>query len=149
MTLSSSGAVAPCDRGKNLSILLVDDEEAPRTIFAAVLRKASHEVMAVSHGRDAIFEMETGRFDVILTDIVMPDIDGLEIITAAKSLQPRARIVAMSGGTNHLAPSFCLKLAAALGGGATLMKPFSLPELLIAVKGSLQSSSTSTDRVFA
>ncbi len=101
---------------KSFSILLIDDDDAARNVFASVLKRASHDVTSVADGKDAIAQLGSGRFDVILTDFILPDVDGLEIITAAKSLQPDARIVAMSGGTSHLPPSFCLKLARAMGG---------------------------------
>lgn len=134
---STEHAVAPSSSGSSLFILLVDDEEAIRIAFSAVLEQASHKVIAVGHGKEAIELMGGERFDVILTDVAMPDIDGLEVIAAAKSMQPTARIVAMSGGTCRLPVSLCLKLARTLGGGTTLMKPFSRQELLMAVEGPL------------
>lgn len=119
-----------------LSILLVEDDDEARHLYCAGLERAGHQVTPVGRGQDAIALLESRRFDVVVTDIVMPDVDGLEIITATLRLQPQARLVAMSGGSSHLGPEFYLRLAGALGGSATLPKPFSEADLLRAIAGS-------------
>ncbi|MDO8543766.1 MAG: response regulator [Opitutaceae bacterium] len=120
---------------KSLSILIVDDDDSARTVFAVVLERAGHIVTQTGDGRQALALLRSQPFDVVLTDVIMPDIDGLEIVTAAKALNPRPRVVAMSGGSKYLGADFCLKLAGAMSGGTTLTKPFSTDELIAAVEG--------------
>ncbi|MDO8543772.1 MAG: response regulator [Opitutaceae bacterium] len=118
-----------------LSILIVDDDESARNVFRIVLERAGYSVTAVGSGQEALALLESCRFHVVLTDVIMPDVDGLEIITAAKRLQPDARLIVMSGGSSYLGAEFCLKLARAMSGGTSLQKPFTLPQLLAAVQG--------------
>jgi CheY-like chemotaxis protein len=117
----------------NLSVLLVEDEDNLRRLLTAFLERASYRVIAVDNGQHAIRCMGGDVFDLIVTDVVMPDGDGLEVITAAKQLQPHAPIIAMSGGSRSLTADFCLRLAGALSGGRMLMKPFSPQQLLAAM----------------
>jgi CheY-like chemotaxis protein len=66
----------------------------------------------------------------VITDILMPDGDGIEVIRALKKAQPHVRIIAVSGGGRHLEASECLKLASGLGAHGVLRKPFRREELL-------------------
>lgn len=98
-----------------------------------ILENAAHVVTHARSGRAAVDLMEDRQFDVILTDIVMPDGDGLEVALAARRWQPQARIVAMSGGSTRLEAGYCLQLAQAVGSRQTLLKPFTREQLLAAV----------------
>lgn len=71
--------------------------------------------------------------DMVITDILMPDGDGLEVITELKRAQPSVRIIAMSGGGHHLRAAECLKFATGLGAHGLLLKPFKREQLLEAV----------------
>jgi CheY-like chemotaxis protein len=117
----------------NPSVLLVEDEENLRGLLAMFLERAAYRVTAVDNGRAALRHMSEEAFDVIVTDVLMPDTDGLEVITAAKQLQPNAAIIAMSGGSDSLSATFCLRLAGALSHGKILMKPFSQQQFLEAI----------------
>lgn len=129
---------------KPLSILLVDDDDDARGVIVMALDRAGHRVMHTGNPKLALDFMRAADFDVVLTDVIMPDMDGMEIIAAAKRLQPRARLIAMSGGTGYLAADFCLKLARAMGGGITLRKPFSVEELIAAVGQAESGQDTGT-----
>lgn len=113
-------------------------------MFALLLEHASHLVTSAASGREAIALLRAQRFDLILTDIIMPEVDGLEVIQAAKALQPHARLVAMTGGSMHMGASYCARLAAALDGKPVLLKPFGAQELMAAI-----DHETSSDPVMA
>jgi two-component system, chemotaxis family, chemotaxis protein CheY len=118
-------------------ILLIEDDHDFRTYLTAALRRNGHSVMPVSSGRDLIERIgvaEIGSsFDVIVTDILMPDVDGLEVILAARAAHPECRIIAMSAGGQISRSHLYLRMADALGAQYTLSKPFPISELCDAV----------------
>jgi DNA-binding NtrC family response regulator len=74
---------------------------------------------------------------MVITDILMPDGDGLEVITELKRAQPSVRVIAMSGGGSHLRAAECLKFARGLGAHAVLLKPFNREQLIDVVSQQL------------
>ena len=82
--------------------------------------------------------LRTRKFDLVITDILMPEIDGAEVIAATRVHQPGVAILAMSGGGPHMTADLCLKIAKTLGAVVPLLKPFHLDELLQAVGKALQ-----------
>ena len=118
-----------------LRVLVVDDEEGIRTLLQLWLRRAGHEVTCVDCGHEAAKLIRSCRFDLVLTDVVMPDGDGYELIAFVKKLQPAARIVAISGGGRYLAGADCLKIAKGLGAHAVAMKPFTAEQVLTLIRG--------------
>lgn len=117
-----------------LSILVVDDEEPIRSYLATILTRKSYSVTVAADGRSAVDLMGEHQFDVILTDVLMPNGDGLEVMIAAKRWQSDAKIIAMSGGGLELGPGTCLQLAAALGSATRLFKPFTADQLDAAIE---------------
>jgi CheY-like chemotaxis protein len=118
-------------------VLLIEDDEDFREFYAAGLRQSSHEVTVASSGRfvtGEIGKIDFGMtFDVIVTDILMPDVDGLEVIRLLKATYPACKIIAMSGGGRLSGSAIYLHLAEAFGVDATLAKPIGIPELCDAV----------------
>jgi CheY-like chemotaxis protein len=109
-------------------ILVVDDEELVRGSIAGVLRRAGHAVTTAEDGEDALGKFQPNRFDLVITDIVMPRMEGIETMRALRRLEPAIRVIAMSGGDAG-DDGFYLKAALALGADATLQKPFRVAEL--------------------
>jgi CheY-like chemotaxis protein len=113
-------------------ILLVDDDVTVLQSLFPILEQAGHRVLVAPGGKEAARAIEVGRFDVIVTDIFMPDLDGLELIRLARIADSAARIVAMSDYDRH-SGFHILAIAQQLGADATLQKPIETASLLDAV----------------
>jgi len=118
------------------SILLVDDDDTLRNIICTVLNSMGHETLQAKDGKNAIALSEANNVDLVITDIVMPEKDGLELVTYFKKKEPPIKIIAMSGG-GTLGCSSYLGIAKAMGASLTLSKPFRAEELKVAVKNTL------------
>jgi CheY-like chemotaxis protein len=81
---------------KNTKVLVVDDHALSRELFCEVLTSAGYAVRAASDGINAIRHMEETRFDVVLTDLSMPQRDGLELLTKIRDRWPESRVVVHS-----------------------------------------------------
>ena len=113
-------------------ILLVDDEEIVLRLFETVLELDHHDVTTARNGNGALRAIADASFDLVITDLVMPDKEGIETIIEMRHLRPELPIIAMSGGGRGSATDY-LDMAAQLGARKTLAKPFSTQALLDAV----------------
>lgn len=115
------------------SILVVDDDAAFRAAVSRALTGAGHRVDEAADGRQALKVVRAAQPDVVVTDIIMPDSDGIELIAALKKAHAGVRVLAISGRGN-MGPLDLLKMASVVGADATLAKPLSGDELLEAVE---------------
>jgi CheY-like chemotaxis protein len=126
-------------------ILLVDDDRAIRTTVELLLRRGGHEVVAVADGRDGLAKIQAGTFDLLIVDIFMPGMDGLETTQAVHRQRPELPIIVMSGlifrSASTPAPDF-LAMATKLGAVKSLRKPFRPHELVSAVEECLGTKAT-------
>jgi CheY-like chemotaxis protein len=106
-------------------ILVVDDDEDIRAALIDFFRIISHEVMAVASGEEAIEKVRHRRFDVVVTDLRMPDTDGLSTIAALRDLDAALRFVVTTGYATPSIEAECL----AAGAAQVLCKPFDLEEI--------------------
>ncbi|MCI0504920.1 MAG: response regulator, partial [Gammaproteobacteria bacterium] len=83
-------------------ILVVDDEEHIANLIRDCLIAEGHEVITANNGLLAYHIIKKSDFDLLVTDIIMPEMDGLELIQKVKKIKPRTRIIAMSAGGDHL-----------------------------------------------
>ena len=83
---------------KCTKVLVVDDHEPSRELFCEALTSAGYAVRAASDGLNAIRHLEETRFDVVLTDVFMPQMDGLELLTKIRDRWPDSRVVVHSNG---------------------------------------------------
>jgi len=117
-------------------ILVVDDDTAVRTAIKIVLERDGHDVVAASSGRAGIAAVEEASFGLVICDIFMPGMDGIETITQFHQIDPKLPIIAMSGfmfrDGQVPAPDY-LTLSTKLGAAYSLRKPFRPQELLKAV----------------
>jgi CheY-like chemotaxis protein len=111
------------------TILVIDDDPHIRALLRTALELAGHAVAEAGSGTEAIARIGAIRPDVVLCDIVMPGMDGIETIRALRSEMPGLRIVALSGGGAHGFSDY-LKYARALGADDAIAKPVSLKTLV-------------------
>lgn len=112
-------------------ILLIDDDELLREVMARCLAQAGYCVEQAANGREGIARMRANMADLVITDLVMPEMEGIETITKLHRDFPGLPVIAMSGAAKR-SPSY-LMLAKKLGAIDTLLKPFSPDELLCRV----------------
>jgi len=118
-------------------ILLIDDEEGLRSLLRRALEQRGHVVVEARDGREGLRLHRQDPAEVVITDIQMPDRDGLEVIMDLRREARGAKVIAMSGGGSVLSPVVALEMALPLGAFATLTKPFRLEELFDAVDRAL------------
>lgn len=111
------------------SILIVDDEASVRDIVRRKLEACGYDICEAANGKEAIAALEAMPFDLVITDIIMPERDGLETILYIRKAQPIVKVIAISAPSNEL----YLQNAAALGAARTFEKPLRLAELASAV----------------
>ena len=118
-------------------ILVVDDDVAVRGAIKMVLEQEGHEVVLAQNGRAGVSALDGGAFDIVICDIFMPGMDGIETINAFHQLDPHMPVIAMSGfmfrDGQSPAPDY-LSLSTKLGAAYSLRKPFRPQELLKAVR---------------
>ncbi len=119
-------------------LLVVDDNEDMRQTMKRLLERLGYEVEIASNGAKALELQRKVAADVLITDIVMPDTDGLETINQFKAAFPHVKIIAMSGGGASIREADYLSTASVAGADAVLRKPFSKENLLEALR-SLES----------
>jgi two-component system, chemotaxis family, chemotaxis protein CheY len=119
-------------------ILVVDDAARVLELASGILSGAGHEVMLCSGGKHALQTLRRDPVQLLITDIYMPEIDGLELIIDARRIRPMVRILAMDN--NKTGAPCMLHVAKYLGACRTLQKPFSKSDLLEAVTALLGKS---------
>lgn len=131
---------APNSRGKALKILVVDDERGARMALEVPLRLSGYEVTALSNGREAIERGRKEHFDVVLTDVFMPGVGGLEVVREFRRFSPDTKIIAMTAqGSLEIA------LEATEGGALDFIaKPFDIEEVLALVRRAVARSAPET-----
>lgn len=113
-------------------ILVVDDEQDIRDVSCLLLEKSGYEAVSIEGGQAALDAMEKGTFDMVLTDMLMPDMDGVELITEIRRRNPEQTIVAMSGG-GHAPKESYLQIAKLYGVQGVIPKPFNQKKLVEAL----------------
>lgn len=113
-------------------ILIVDDEEFVRDLIRDTLERAGHTAVEAKNGREAMEFFATFEPDCVITDLIMPEQEGMETIIKLRQQTRPVRIVAITGGFHPLGSVF-LKTAGELGADAVLSKPFSINALLGAI----------------
>lgn len=117
-----------------VKVLVVDDEELVRLTLRQMLESEGHDVLEARNGREAVAIQNRTPADIVLTDIIMPEQEGIETIIQLRRQDPNLRIVAISGGGRMKNLDF-LRVAANVGADATLTKPFTTDELVEVIRG--------------
>ena len=127
------------------TILVIEDQSELRGLVTGTLEQAGYRVVMAMTGRDANKAFAEARIDLVLTDLLMPDRAGIEVIRDLRESRPDVPIVAMSGG-GRMPAAFYLKLARSLGAKAILEKPFSNQQLLLTIALALPEAGNSGER---
>ena len=114
-------------------ILIVEDEKDIREMLKIALIRRKFTVMEASSGKEAIIHFKPSIIDLVITDLIMPEEDGLKVIMKLRELKPSIKIIAISGG-GKVGPGSYLNLAKALGAHAVYSKPFSIKKLLAKIE---------------
>lgn len=110
-------------------ILLAEDEEAMRTYLARALTNAGYEVCAVESGVAALPLLESGDFDLLVSDIVMPEMDGIELAQHCSEISPRTKVMFITGFA-----AVSLRASREQPSAKVLSKPFHLRDLVLEVE---------------
>lgn len=111
--------------------MVVDDGSDQRMLLEEMLVTNGYEVESAKHGREALEKHRAKPADLVITDLFMPEFDGLELILALRKESPSVKVIAVSGNT---AADKMLEVAQRLGTSAVLEKPFTQQQLLAAIK---------------
>ncbi len=126
---------------KNYNVLLTDDDNSLRLILSESLLRAGYEVTSLKNANELMDEIKSGRGDIVLTDVIMPDGDGIDLIPKIKKIRENLPIIVMSAKSNlHTAVRSNQE-----GAFEYLPKPFDINDLLIAIERALQSKTQKID----
>jgi DNA-binding response OmpR family regulator len=114
-------------------VLIVEDEKDLREMLKISLARHKFNVYEAQNGKEAIIHFKPSITDLVVTDLIMPDEDGLKVIIKLKELKPSIKIIAISGG-GKAGPGSYLNMAKALGADAIYSKPFSINELITKIQ---------------
>jgi CheY-like chemotaxis protein len=136
-------------QGKDMShVLIIDDSEEIRSSVRAMMESMGFDVSEATDGQDGVDRFRQERFDLVISDVVMPRKDGLQAIREIREMSPDIPIVAMSGGT-HVSAGGCdqitgytLSIAEELGATRTIGKPFSRENLRAVIRESVAEAGT-------
>jgi two-component system cell cycle response regulator CpdR len=112
-----------------IRILLAEDEQAMREYLTRALEKSGYEVVAVDRGTEAVPLLEAEHFDLLLTDIVMPEMDGIELARHCSKVSPRTEVMFITGFSG-----VALRAGESVPRAKILSKPFHLRDLVLEVE---------------
>ena len=119
-------------------VLIVEDEKELREMLKISLIRRNFTVLEADNGKEAIIHFKPSITDLVVTDLIMPEEDGLKVIIKLRELKPSIKIIAISGG-GKAGPGNYLNLAKALGANAIYSKPFSINDLIAKIEELLNS----------
>jgi YesN/AraC family two-component response regulator len=113
-------------------ILLIDDDDSVRNVLRLILNQFGHLVIEARNGREGMELFMDANADLVITDIVMPEKEGLEVLMEMRKMSPAMKIIAISGG-GRVNPTDYLRMAGFLGAAKVLAKPISSEALIGAI----------------
>jgi DNA-binding response OmpR family regulator len=127
---SAAQGVRPTGTGPALRALAVDDEPGLLKMMTLALEQTGYAVTAVGDGTAARRLIQQERFDLLVTDIFLPDVDGLQLITLLRQVRPETKVIVVSAGGTYSASPFAMTMAKKMGVQKVLNKPFEAAELV-------------------
>ena len=122
-------------------VLVIEDNDDIRTLIRYMLKSKGHEVREAENGVQGVHAYRDEPADLVLLDMYMPEMDGLEAMRELRQIDPKVRIVAMTGGGSHNNMNI-LRSALFMGADKLLLKPFTADELLAVLTGALVAERT-------
>lgn len=119
------------------NILLVEDSPEVSMTVREILDSAGHQVSQAANGTEALTQLKAGRFDLVVSDIWMPEMDGIALLKALRGAGNAIPVVVISGGAPNAPLTYTAPLASTFGANEVIYKPFEKRELLEAVKRAL------------
>jgi DNA-binding response OmpR family regulator len=116
-----------------IGVLIVEDDLELREMLKTALIRRRFRVLEADNGREAIAHFKPALTDLVITDLIMPEEDGLKVIIKLREVKPSLKVIAISGG-GKAGPGNYLSLAKALGADSVYSKPFSVSELIIKIE---------------
>lgn len=118
-------------------ILIIDDSSEHRRLVTEALIDDGYDVTVTANGLEGLTAYRAHQFDLVITDVLMPGADGLEVIRAIQEAGATVPVIAMSGGGASFPAAISLSASRALGAAEVLHKPFRIAELRDAVQRAL------------
>jgi DNA-binding response OmpR family regulator len=118
-------------------VLIVEDDKELREMLRLSLSRRNFTVFEADNGKSAIAHFKPTITDLVVTDLIMPEEDGLKVVIKLRELKPTIKIIAISGG-GKVGPGSYLNLAKALGADAIYSKPFSINDLIAKIEQLLE-----------
>ncbi|MBW2195074.1 MAG: response regulator [Deltaproteobacteria bacterium] len=118
--------------GNNKKVVVIDDNAEIRHVIELKLRTQGYKVITAANGKEGLNLIKSKQPDVVITDIIMPEKEGIEVITEVRRDFPNVKIIAMSGG-GLIGPHEYLSWTKMMGVQRTFTKPFAINEILEAV----------------
>jgi DNA-binding response OmpR family regulator len=118
-------------------ILIVEDEKTLREVLRISLLRRKYTVYEAADGKEAITHFKPALIDLVITDLIMPEEEGLNVIIKLREIKPSVKIIAISGG-GIAGPGSYLEIASALGADAIFSKPFPINKLLATIEDLLR-----------
>jgi DNA-binding NtrC family response regulator len=119
-------------------ILVIDDEEKILDVLECALQSEGYEVRCAGNGKEGMKLLQSEPFDLIVSDIIMPEMDGFELVRGLQKESFTTPVLIMSGGSTRLSPDALLEMARMFSARRTLMKPFKIDQFLTAVREILE-----------
>jgi len=114
-------------------ILFVDDDASLRNVYEQLLESKGYRIICAENGKVAIETAKRESVDLVITDLLMPEMDGIELIIALHTLPDPPRIIAMSGGAGKINSTYLLNVAKIMNVDRTIHKPFNIATIDTAI----------------
>ncbi len=113
-------------------VMIVDDDQQILRLLAEIIEKEGHQIVSAEDGEQAFQQFQKHPIDLVITDLLMPNKEGLELIQELRSIRPELKIIAYSGG-GQMKPDNYLDFAKGMGADRVFSKPIPIKELTAAV----------------
>ncbi|MFT5287227.1 MAG: CheY-like chemotaxis protein [Planctomycetota bacterium] len=109
--------------------LVIEDDEGVRAVLCGMLERLGHQVVLACDGAEGVSMFQKRQSPNVITDMLMPEKEGLQTIHEIREISPEVRILAISGGGRSINAGSCLKLASSMGANCVLEKPFDFKQI--------------------